>query len=234
MDSDEEVEYEPERFQIRNFVFDITTVSFMPIHKLMDLNARKSEISGQKIWCGSVSLMEYLLDHPSLIENCNVIELGAGTGLAGMLSCKLDARKVWLTDNDETSLRHMASDCSINGVEAVVTKLDWFDFNISSSEFANLQPPLRIIAGDVLYKHLLLQPFFSTASSLLESCPGSTMILSHVARAGVQHEEVQATARSVGLEVEEIERATWSEHECLKQFPPEDIAITRIYVMKKA
>lgn len=41
--------------------------------------------SGQKIWCGSLGVCEYLMDHSELVLNKIVIELGAGTGLLGTI-----------------------------------------------------------------------------------------------------------------------------------------------------
>ena len=82
--SEEEVEYEEEVFNIREHRFILTTVSFMPLAKLMQLRENQVEISGQKLWCGSLVVLEYLLDHPDFITKCNVIELGAGTGCIGM------------------------------------------------------------------------------------------------------------------------------------------------------
>ena len=66
-DSEDEVEYEVEIFSIREYVFHITTVSFMPIERLLDLQSHGQEISGQKLWCGSLCVMEYLLGFPAFV-----------------------------------------------------------------------------------------------------------------------------------------------------------------------
>jgi predicted nicotinamide N-methyase len=88
-DDEAEVEYEVESFRIHSHEFHLTTISYMPIERLVDLQVQSKEISGQKLWCGSLCLMEYLTDFPLKIAGKNVLELGAGTGVVGMLCDKL-------------------------------------------------------------------------------------------------------------------------------------------------
>ena len=90
-DDDNEVEYEIETFRIHSHEFHITTISYMPIERLVDLQAQSKEISGQKLWCGSLCLMEFFTNSPHIIKDRNVLELGAGTGIVGMLCDKLGA-----------------------------------------------------------------------------------------------------------------------------------------------
>ena len=91
-DDKAEVEYEVESFRIHSHEFHLTTISYMPIERLVDLQAQSKEISGQKLWCGSLCLMEYLTDFPHTVAGKNVLELGAGTGVVGMLCDKLGSR----------------------------------------------------------------------------------------------------------------------------------------------
>ena len=65
---------------------DITTVAYMPIEQLMANRSVEKEISGQKLWCGSLVVISYMLQNFGKIINPNsiVIELGAGTGALGI------------------------------------------------------------------------------------------------------------------------------------------------------
>ena len=107
-----------------------------------------------------------------------------------MLCKKLNANKVYLTDHDQCSLQHMLEDIQTNNVDVEVVKLDWFHFNKSmfSTEFFTSNS-LRIVAGDVLYKQILIEPFFTVIEQLL-LVPDSKMLLCHVPRAGVIHSDV--------------------------------------------
>jgi predicted nicotinamide N-methyase len=229
---EEEVEYEEELFDIREYLFRITTVSFMPLAKLMAMRENHVEISGQKLWCGSLVVMEYLLDHSDFIRNCNIIELGAGTGCIGMLCRKLGCEKVWLTDHDNRSLTHMNQDILTNGIEAEVVKLNWFDFDMSShaSDPFFLEKDMVVVAGDVLYKNDLLEPFFGVVRSILQ-LPNSKMLLCHVPRAGVEQDTVKAAAFAHGLDVEEVDESEWKKGVCLTYSIPEDYDRARLYVI---
>lgn len=142
--------------------------------------------------------MEYLLQHVDFISSSNVIELGAGTGVTGMLCKTMGCQNAFLTDHDQRSLDHMVLDLERNDISASVVRLDWFNYDHEAT-MRLLQPkeggevcPLRIVAGDVLYKNALIIPFFAVITSLL-SCPGSEMLLCHVPRAGVEQPDENIT-----------------------------------------
>mmetsp|Transcript_23206 Transcript_23206/g.34055 ORF Transcript_23206/g.34055 Transcript_23206/m.34055 type:complete len:241 (-) Transcript_23206:54-776(-) len=233
--SDDEVEYEEEVFQIREFEFRITTVSYMPIAKLMRNREKSVEISGQKLWCGSLAVMEYLLDHRDFIRDCNILELGAGTGVVGMLCQRLGSGQVYLTDNDVRSIAHMTQDIQTNSVDATVVPLDWFNFDVSvlDREIPTLfQKQVRLLAGDVLYKHDLIRPFFSVVSQVL-SRPGTKMILCHVPRAGVDQSNVITAAESHGLKICALDREQWCKGVCIEYSVSEDYERAMVYEIYK-
>jgi hypothetical protein len=200
LDVQDDVEYEDEEFKVGPYKFKVTTIAFMPIEVLMMMGEKKVEISGQKLWCGSLGVIEYLLDNPSFVAGNTVLELGAGTGVLGMLCKKLNAHKVYLTDNDPRSLRHMSQDLHKNNIDAEVVPLDWFNTtSVESLGLPNLSEftsdggsnaPLRVVAGDVLYKGPLLEPFMATVHLLLTSFARSEMLLCHIPRAGIEQSAI--------------------------------------------
>jgi predicted nicotinamide N-methyase len=56
--------------------------------------------TGLNTWDGSLVLAKYLEKHESIIMNKKVLELGAGTGIAGMAAALLGAKFTLLTDLD--------------------------------------------------------------------------------------------------------------------------------------
>lgn len=56
--------------------------------------------TGGSVWHASVALSRYLLQNPEIVKGKNVIELGSGCGLAGIVCAILGANKVILTDLD--------------------------------------------------------------------------------------------------------------------------------------
>ena len=241
-DSDsEEVEYDYEDFSIASYNLKITTVAFMPLSKLMLNQSKGIEISGQKLWCGSMGVIEYLLDRQMEVNNHAVIELGAGTGVLGMICKKIGATEVYLTDYDDVSINHMKSDIKTNGFDnednVNVVNLDWYKPDIVEIQqlISINKLPIKIVAGDVLYKHALLEPFMYTVKLILSSNSDSEngktndMLLCHVPRAGVEHELVIAAATKQNLSIEEIPPELYKKGSLLLYCPTEDIERAKLY-----
>jgi hypothetical protein len=234
-DSELETEYELESFTIGGHELQITTIAYLPIELLMANREKQTEISGQKLWCGSLGLIQHLLNNSSLVKDKTVIELGAGTGVMGMVCKFLGAQSVFLTDHDTISINHMNGDCERNSVTAYIKRLDWYKPSIAdwdlSAQLASSEG-LVIVAGDVLYKDVLLDPFFSTVVLLLQQQAGSVLYLCHIPRAGVDYARVLAKADSVGLSSEEIPRELWTKGDCFQYCDPDDLARARLFVLK--
>ena len=231
---DDEVEYEYETIEVSHFSFEITTISFLPIEKLMSNQAIGVEISGQKVWCGSLYVVDYILRNREVIEKKLVIELGAGTGILGMVCSRLHCKELILTDNDPKSIKHMKQDCSKNFVFAEVKELDWFAPDISKLGITidESTPEICIVAGDVLYKHVLLEPFFKTTRLLLDLQKNASMLLCHVPRAGVNYSDVIQAAESNGLLIEQITVGSEDKQNVRKHCPEDDISRARLFSIK--
>ncbi len=190
----EDIEYGIEQFQLGRYLMNVTTVAFLPIEQLMLNRSENKEISGQKLWCGSLCLIQYFLNLPELIAGANslVVELGAGTGVLGMICSKLGAASVVLTDHDAVSIRHMKDDCLTNSMDDSVSVevLDWYHPNTDCVAFARDALPAActctVVAGDVLYKKELIAPFFATLKQVFSLFPdkSSKLLLCHIPRAG--------------------------------------------------
>eukprot|EP01039_Chlorochromonas_danica_P004753 gene4753-5210_t len=238
-DSEDEVEYELEDFQLGEYKISVTTVAYLPITILLANQTKNVEISGQKLWCGSLCLVNHLFTHPTLVQNAIVIELGAGTGVVSMIAEKRGSVLTIATDHDQRSLDHMKSDFQLNQTKVLVERLDWYNPVLTSilSQIEESQSTSQVflIAGDVLYKHALLEPFFQTVLMILTHFPQGRLILCHVPRAGVEQSQVVEAARSVGLIVEEeLAPATVMDSQLASYCPEEDLVRARLYTIHKA
>ena len=92
--------------------------------------------------------------------------------------------------------------------------------------------PLRIVAGDVLYKSALIQPFFNVISSLLEY-PESKMLLCHVPRADVDHKDVLVACDEYKLQVIEISSEIWKKDIVVEYSTPDDYERAKLYLIEK-
>mmetsp|Transcript_29138 Transcript_29138/g.45287 ORF Transcript_29138/g.45287 Transcript_29138/m.45287 type:complete len:267 (-) Transcript_29138:3188-3988(-) len=233
VDSDEEYEpeYEWEKFRIsKDHSFSVLCVVPPPLEYMAMLHTEKTEISGRQVWTGSLLACRYLIENPHLVEGKRVLELGAGTGVLGMLSHNLNSKCVALTDGDPLSVEHIHQNLTENNISGPIegnsncataaTHLLWGDdesmdsFSQWSVENLRLQnrsmwdPDERIqfdtiIAGDVMYKKELPSLFFRTVSKYLAFTDGE-LLLCHVPRSCVDHNVVKAAASEAGFAVEEV------------------------------
>ncbi|KAL3928332.1 MAG: hypothetical protein SGBAC_012695 [Bacillariaceae sp.] len=63
-----------------------------------------TQSTGMAVWLGSEIVATFMAQHPYLIRNKKVLELGSGLGLAGIVSHHLDSKKSILTDGDSLVL----------------------------------------------------------------------------------------------------------------------------------
>lgn len=112
--------------------------------------------------------------------------------------------EVIVTDHDNISLKHMYEDLKRNQLDSIIIKhLDWYHPNIP--ELTNLNTEsnnILIVAGDVLYKHTLIDPFFNTIQIFFNKYNTNItkvkMILCHIPRANVNHEQIIQKVIDIG------------------------------------
>ena len=243
-DSENDVEFEPESFQIGPYHLTLTTIAYLPLTLLASNQAKGVEISGQKLWCGSLVVIEYILNHPEYVQSNIIIELGAGTGLLGMISKLLGASGVYLTDHDIKSIEHMKNDLITNKLNdnCEVIQFDWykvneFDYTIFNTSPNSESAHCRLVAGDVLYKALLLTPFFQVVHRFFtifsKSHPSNTvsMLLAHIPRNGNEHIHVIQSAQSFGLTINEINESEWRKGVVSEHAPEDDYTRAKLYMI---
>lgn len=117
---------------------------------------------GLHVWPSAMDLAQFIADHGILVENKNVLELGAGVALPGLVAAKFRARQVVLTDKYENVLRNCRDMIQINGLAATVSTalLDWGDFGTFSREICS---DIQIVLGsDCLYNTEDFEPLLAT------------------------------------------------------------------------
>lgn len=136
---------------------------------------------GVALWPSSIALAHDLVSRAVDLRGRRVLELGAGTGLPGIVAASLGARVVQ-TDRDELAMAACKRNCERNRVETVEHRLtDWtswedvglYDWIIGSDILygVELQPHLRRIFETNLApggRVLLSDPFRAVSLGLLE------------------------------------------------------------------
>jgi predicted nicotinamide N-methyase len=81
---------------------------------------------GAKLWGAALTMSQMLCREPDLVRGKDVLELGSGVGLCGLLASKLGAAHVTLTDFEESLLDALDRSVEANDVtNASVCALDW-------------------------------------------------------------------------------------------------------------
>ncbi len=90
-------------------------------------------------WGGGQALARWLLDHPELVRDRVVVDLGSGSGVAAIAAARAGARAVVAVDVDATALEVARANAAENGVR--------IDTATRPPEACDL-----LIASDVLYE----------------------------------------------------------------------------------
>ncbi|XP_073272979.1 uncharacterized protein [Primulina huaijiensis] len=103
---------------------------------------------GLYVWPCSIILAEYIWQQKTRFSGANVVELGAGTSLPGLVAVKVGA-DVTLTDDSNRSevLDNMRRVCKLNDIKCKVMGLTW---GVWDAPVFTLQPNI-ILGADVLY-----------------------------------------------------------------------------------
>lgn len=155
---------------------------------------------GGRIWKSAVVLACFFKNKdfskyvPITIEGKVVVEIGAGTGVCGLVAASLNAKKVYLTDRDEGCLELLQKNVELNknkfnsDVEVEVSKLDW----TCKEDFLNMTENIDIILGsDLLYSLSMIDNLISALELLCNKAEDSnnkTIVILALASRGEEYE----------------------------------------------
>jgi len=112
-------------------------------------------------WAGGQALARYLLDNPQIVRGKHVLDLGAGSGLAGIAAMKAGAASVLAADIDTMALAATGFNAAANAMVIEITVDDLLAAN-SLGTFD------VILVGDLFYERELASrvlTFIEAASS---------------------------------------------------------------------
>lgn len=182
---------------------------------MIDLSCGTHDATGHCVWTGARFLIEILtpaLD--SYFTNKNILELGSGTGLAGIAASKLfSVKELLLTDSSDSALELCRHNCRINhATKTDVKELSW-GASIPSMTFDT------VFATDVLYDIQSWEKLLKTAYLSLNE--NGVYILSHVPRAALPEGSVTDS-----LESHLIRVAAEHHFSLIQTHRPQDFALT--------
>lgn len=112
-------------------------------------------------WAGGQALARYILDHPRWIAGKDVLDLGAGSGLAGIAALKAGARSVLAADLDAMAIAAIGLNADANNVVIATTPADILDRD---------PPPCGVLLiGDLFYERELAARVLAFAAAAKSS-----------------------------------------------------------------
>ncbi|GJP35445.1 hypothetical protein CLOM_g19971 [Closterium sp. NIES-68] len=187
---EDEAEDEGSFFEASLFVdtsYVLHSFSFNDIHvPLYCLAAATTDydLTGQIVWPGATILAEYLTARPDVVAGKTVIEVGAGTGLAGLMCAHLGSRAVTLTDHNSevlqvvqrnadhhTQLFAHSSGCEPQAAPSLeCAELEWASQKHLEAILAAHPTGFDIVIGaDICYQQCHVPPLFTCIKSLLSA-----------------------------------------------------------------
>ena len=98
-------------------------------------------------WAGGQAVSRYLLDHPEVCRDRNVLDIGAGSGISAIAAARAGAKHVIAADIDKLALAACAINADVNAVTIETT----------SADLLTEEPPKDslVIVGDLFYERAL-------------------------------------------------------------------------------
>ena len=219
--------YRPEVDLEKTLVSYVPPVSYeVDVNPIKILEAKKiigsGPNTGLRTWEASLRLACYLHSHPELIQNRNVLELGAGTGFLSIFCAAfLNPGTVITTDGHEAVLESLKANIEQNaplyppGVSVEIEKLYWGDEDdlnsIVHKRNANHPGPEKIppydliIGADISYDPEACKALASTLLTLTQANPDAKILISATQRNLKTLGDFLTTCQELSLRVEEVQ-----------------------------
>eukprot|EP00250_Pteridium_aquilinum_P033750 c620_g1_i2 orf=341-976(-) len=134
---------------------------------------------GLYVWPCSIVLAEYVWQQKNRFLGTQVLELGAGTALPGIIAAKVGGHVI-LTDLDikPKVFENMERNCEQNAVDCKIQALTWGDWDTIGLDLC----PDIVLGADVLYSAADFDDLFATVAFLLQTKPEAVFITAYEPR----------------------------------------------------
>lgn len=142
-------------------------------------SATTLDLVGEQVWRGALFLADFILHHPEIFKNANILELASGVGLTSIVAGML-AKKVVITDVDRGDIltlidRNVERNRELMKAEILVKEIDFYDHATIDETYESLKDISVIMAADTIYHNQLTDQFFRTILRLMSEPPNKTM-----------------------------------------------------------
>lgn len=158
--------------------------------------------SGQYLWPAALDAATHLIDNWDLLRATQVVELGAGCGLTGLVASKLPGTEsVLFTDYDPGCLDIIKETTSLNTSSAqyYFQNLKWgTSINAADKEiYAYPMDGFKLVVGaDLIYSIDVVGPLLSTVNELLNTPSGIFVLVTSFQLDAATEAEIGAQCRA--------------------------------------
>ena len=162
------------------------------------------DLTGQIIWPASEYLAKYIVDNSELFLNKNVLEVGSGAGLSGLVSSQF-TKKSYLTDGNPIILDLLELNKHFSGSKNVeILKLEW-GIEETQKILDSIGSIDIIIGADVLFWPDSIKPLILSLKEIIKRNKEVLILISMCYRAKHSEELLMATIKEEGLKREVIQ-----------------------------
>mmetsp|Transcript_30120 Transcript_30120/g.39665 ORF Transcript_30120/g.39665 Transcript_30120/m.39665 type:complete len:345 (+) Transcript_30120:129-1163(+) len=175
------------------------------LHLNIKQNLWHAEV-GMKPWAAAYLLTEWLVEHPEKVNGKNILEIGAGVGLTGlMVGAALCPNKLYLTDYVEEVVENLNKNVTLNQKANTISQdrsisvgtLDWCRPELSGVTWSDYD---LIIGADVVYNRESIPPLCQAISSILSN--GAEVIICMKIRSPLVYELFLKTLQETHIKCE--------------------------------
>jgi len=148
------------------------------------------DLTGQIVWPAAIALGKYIVDNKELFAGKNIVELGAGAGVTGLVAAHY-AKKVLLTDYMDVVLQLLKKNEEYVQMDNVfVDKISWGENCIKNidtenkfgKKFNNDDKVDIVMGADVIFWPESLDGLLETLDEALEINPDCLVLISFYSR----------------------------------------------------
>lgn len=139
--------------------FDHPSIGEVTVRQDLGLAGEDRDATARLCWDAAFPMAQFLCENPTLVKGRDVVELGAGPGLPGIVAAKLGASRVTLTDLP-SELELLRTNASLNGFgddSAVSSSSSTVDVAACAwgdeTQISRVGKRDVVVCSDVLYGH---------------------------------------------------------------------------------
>ena len=163
------------------------------------------DLTGQVVWPVSVALARFVAARLDSLKGRRVVEVGAGTALAGLAAARGSAASVALTDGSDVIIRLLERALASSSVTATLKapasarKLLWGD----RASFDGIGPCDVVLGADVVCWPRLVEPLLQTVRALLRGSDDGVFYCGFVSRSQLTERLFFAQSERFGFVIRE-------------------------------